>query len=253
MKLQLILAYDGTNYCGWQAQENGKSVQETVTAAACELYCRECLVTGCSRTDSGVHARAYSCTVQFADGAGEGIDSVIPVAAVPRAMNAKLPEDIAVTNAIVVSDDFHPRYGVKSKTYEYVMYDSPVRSPFMRGRAYHVRLISDASLSAMDMAAKAMCGKRDFAAFMASGSRIEDTVRTVYECSVRRDGENIIFRVSADGFLYKMVRTMAGTALAVGGGRLRADDISDIIESKDRSCAGATLPAEGLYLCEVRY
>ena len=257
MKLQLILAYDGGRYCGWQSQKTGNSVQETLTAAASELYGKQCLVTGCSRTDSGVHARSYSCTVEFADlnnniGDG-GICDVIPPASVPRALNAHLPGDIAVSLAKAVSDDFHPRYDVRSKTYEYVMYDTPERSPFYCGRAHHIRALDEDMLSRMSKAADAMTGKRDFAVFMASGSKIKDTVREVYECAVRREGMLVIFRVSADGFLYKMVRTMAGTALAAAYGRIDPDRIGDIISSGDRSSVGATLPAEGLYLCEVNY
>ncbi len=250
MKLQLILAYDGARYCGWQSQRRGDSVQEAVTSASSELYGRQCLVTGCSRTDSGVHARAYSCTVEFTDG---DICGVIPTESVPRALNARLPDDIAVSSAFAVSDGFHPRYDVKSKTYEYVMYDSPERSPFYAGRAYHIRSLDGDTLARMLAAAGAMTGRRDFAVFMASGSKIKDTVREVYECDVRRESDLVIFRVSADGFLYKMVRTMAGTALAAAYGRIEPGDIGDIIESGNRGRVGATLPPEGLYLCRVDY
>ena len=253
MKLWLTVAYDGRNFCGWQAQDNGRSVQRTLSDTCTRVYGRRCLVTGCSRTDSGVHARAYSCTVTGADAGGADITEIIPVDAVPRALNANLPEDIAVLAARRAPDDFHPRYDVKYKTYEYVFYDSPTRSPFLSGTAHHVRRITEEALARMDEAARAMCGRRDFAAFMASGSKITDTVRTVTDCTVHREGIYVIFRVTADGFLYKMVRTMAGTALAAAEGRLTAADVDGIIESRERKRAGATLPPDGLYLCEVVY
>ena len=138
-------------------------------------------------------------------------------------------------------------------TYEYVMYDSSERSPFYAGRAYHIRSLDDEMIARMSAAAVTMVGRRDFAVFMASGSKIKDTVREVYECDVRREGELVIFRVSADGFLYKMVRTMAGTALAAAYGRIEPGDIGEIIASGDRGRVGATLPPEGLYLCRVDY
>lgn len=253
MKLWLTVAYDGRKFCGWQAQDNGRSVQRTLSDAFGALYGRQCLVTGCSRTDSGVHARAYSCTVTFADKDGAEIDSVIPARAVMRAINARLPEDVVVTDVRTADDSFHPRYSVKSKTYEYVFRDAEARSPFLTGLVTETSPISDEAIARMDAAARAMCGERDFAAFMASGSKITDTVRTVYECGVRREGEFVIFRVTADGFLYKMVRTMAGTALAAGRGRFEPEDIGTIIASRERRQAGETLPACGLYLCEVRY
>lgn len=253
MKIWLKITYDGRRFCGWQAQDNGRSVQRTLTDVCSLVYGRQCLVTGCSRTDSGVHARVYSCTVAFADAEAPGIESVIPAVDVVRALNARLPEDVAVLSAEVTDDGFHPRYDVKSKTYEYVFRDADVRSPFLAGFVCHTRPISDDALLYMDAAARSMCGRRDFAAFMASGSKITDTVRSVFECGVRRDGELVIFRVSADGFLYKMVRTMAGTALAAARGRINPEDIDGIIASRDRRLAAETLPPCGLYLCDVTY
>lgn len=254
MKLWLTVSYDGRGYSGWQAQDNAKSVQGTLTRAVSAVYERPCLVTGCSRTDSGVHARAYSCTVSFRDAdGGADISDVIPLVSVPRALNSSLPDDIAVLSARVVEDGFHPRYDVKSKTYEYVVRDAGTRSPFLRGLVYETQPIDADALSQMDAAARAMTGRRDFAAFMSSGSKITDTVRNVQECCVRREGEFVIFSVTADGFLYKMVRTMTGTALAAARGRIAPEDIADVIGSRQRSRAFETLPACGLYLCRVEY
>ncbi len=251
MKLKLTLSYNGHAYCGWQAQSNAVSVQSALTKAVVETYKRPCLVTGSSRTDSGVHARAYVCTVEAADGGD--ISSVIPLTSVPRAINSHLSEDIAVISAEAVDDGFHARYSVRSKTYEYVFFGTEVRSPFMSGLAYTVPPITDEMLVKMNAAAEKMCGKRDFAAFMATGSKIKDTVRTVYDCRVfRRDG-TVVFSVSADGFLYNMVRIMAGTVYAAALGRISPDDIDGIIASRDRSRAGQTLPPYGLYLCRVEY
>lgn len=257
MKLKLTLSYDGRNFCGWQAQNNGRSVQRTLTDACMALYGRRCLVTGCSRTDSGVHAREYVCTAVFEENGDIGetsdICTVIAPENVVRALNVRLPADVAVINAEPAADDFHPRYDVKSKTYEYVLHDSGVKSPFLVGLVTETFPISDDALALMNDAARAMSGRRDFAAFMASGSKIKDTVRTVFDCGVRREGEFVIFRVTADGFLYKMVRTMAGTSLAVGRGRLDVSDVEGIIGSRDRRRAAETLPPDGLYLCRVDY
>lgn len=251
MKIKLTIAYNGAAYCGWQAQSNAVSVQSTLTKIVSETYKRPCLVTGSSRTDSGVHARAYVCTVEAAD--GSDITSVIPTAVVPRALNSKLPNDIAVISAEIVPDDFHARYSVKSKTYEYVFYDSDVRSPFMSGFAYNVPPITDGMLAKMDACAQKMCGKRDFASFMSAGSKINDTVRTVCECKVFRRNDTVVFSVSADGFLYNMVRIMAGTVYSAALGRISPEDTDEIISACDRKRAGQTLPPHGLYLCRVEY
>ncbi len=261
MKLRLIVSYDGRGYSGWQAQDNAKSIQRTLTDAVSEVYGRRCLVTGCSRTDAGVHALGYCCTAAFADTGGSGdrveprsdIVSAIPPENAVRALNARLPDSIAVLSASAAEDSFHPRYGVKSKTYKYVFRDGAVRSPFLSGLVYETRSLGEGEIRRMREAAEAMTGRRDFASFMASGSKITDTVRTVYSCTVGRRGEFVVFTVTADGFLYKMVRTMAGTALAVGRGRADPRDIEAIISARDRSRAFETLPPCGLYLCRVEY
>lgn len=251
MKLKLTLSYNGAAYCGWQAQSNALSVQTVLTSAAKKLYGKDCLITGCSRTDSGVHAKNYVCTLEFAD--EDDITAAIPADAVPFALNSKLPDDIAVLEAETVAEDFHPRYSVRSKTYEYIFYDSRVRSPFYSGRAHTVKPLSAESIAKMNDAAALMCGKRDFASFMAAGSKIKDTVRYVFDASVIRREDTVVFSVTADGFLYNMVRIMAGTLLSVGAGRLLPDDVTDVIAARDRSRAGATLPPDGLYLCRVDY
>lgn len=252
MKLKLTLSYNGGAYCGWQAQTNAVSIQTVLTEAASKTYGRACLITGCSRTDSGVHAKNYVCTLESADSTDD-ISGVIPVRAVPHALNSKLPDDIAIIKAELVPSDFHARYSVRSKTYEYIFYASEVRSPFHAGHTYLTRPFTEDDVARMDEAAKNMCGERDFASFMASGSKIKDTVRYVYDCRVFRRGDTVVFSVSANGFLYNMVRIMAGTVLAVANGKLSPSDIDRIIDARDRRAAGVTLPPEGLYLCRVEY
>ena len=214
----------------------------------------------CSRTDSGVHARRYFLTAEpdysrSPNRAGDtrGIVEIIPLERVPRAINVHLPDDIAVISASAVLDSFHPRYSAKRKTYEYVFYDSAERNPFYRGRAYHIQPMDDDALRRMSEAAAAMIGQHDFRAFMASGSSIVDAVREVTECNVSREGDLVIFSVTADGFLYNMVRIMAGTALAAARGTIDAYGVTKVIESRDRRQAGDTLPPYGLYLKDVFY
>ena len=249
MKILLKISFVGSSYCGWQAQNNGKTVQQTLTDAANKLFGFECDITGSSRTDSGVHANMFCATVcKKKEGS---IETTIPVSNIPRAINCFLPDDISVFEATLVPDDFHARYSVKYKEYIYKMYTRPERDAFFSGRVWHIPKKLD--VEAMNAAAKLFVGKHDFAAFMAQGSKITETERTVFEADVTRDGDMIIFRVSADGFLYNMVRIMAGTLVDVGEGRIKPCDIETIIRGLDRSCAGRTAPAQGLYLNKVVY
>ncbi len=246
MKILLKIAYNGNNYCGWQVQKNGISVQGELCRAASEMYGCEVAVTGCSRTDAGVHALEYFCTLQPGEGA-----PVIPTERIPYALNVRLNEDVTVFFAQEVDNSFHARYNVKSKTYEYVIDNGSFRDPFQYGRAWHLKRELDELR--MDQAAKAFVGKHDFSAFMASGSSVKDTVRTVREASVRREGRNVVFTVSADGFLYNMVRIMTGTLTDVSYGKFAPEDIDRIIRSQSRNMAGRTAPPEGLYLKRVEY
>ena len=246
MKLLLKIAYDGRGYCGWQVQKNGKSVQGELCRAAGEIYGVGVAVTGCSRTDSGVHAKEYFCTLETPKDAPE-----IPLLSIPRALNSNLPEDITVYDAVEVGQDFHARYGVKEKTYEYVFDNGVCRDPFLFSRAWHIPKRLDDAL--MNEAAALFVGEYDFSAFMASGSSVTDTVRRVSAASVRREGEKVIFSVTANGFLYNMVRIMAGTLRDVSIGKISALSVKEIILSKDRRKAGITAPPDGLYLTKVVY
>ncbi len=249
MTVLLDISYIGTAYAGWQVQPNAPTVQAAMCAAVERLLGVRCPVTGCSRTDSGVHARSFCCTVSELP---EGFS--IPTDRLPLALSSILPEDIAVRRATVVPDGFHPRYDCLGKEYAYRIRNSRVRDPFSVGRALHIPRPLDTER--MNDAAARFVGEHDFAAFVAAGSKAgagDDTVRRIYGASVVRDGDDVCFRVSGNGFLYNMVRIMTGTLLEVAQGHCRPEDIDGIIASRDRRAAGITVPACGLYLERVFY
>ena len=249
MKYILKIKYIGTAYCGFQCQKNGVAIQNVLTEAAEKVFKCPCKITGCSRTDSGVHALGFCATAEPEK------DVRIPAGRVHRAFAQFLPDDIAVVAAAYVPDDFHPRYSVVGKRYIYRIWDRPYSDPFEKGRSMRLTPpIDEKGLLKMKAAALHFCGKHDFASFMAQGSKIVDTVRTVTDTAVYREESGaLVFSVSADGFLYNMVRIMAGTLVDVACGRIDLNDIPCIIDSCDRQKAGCTAPPEGLYLSEVFY
>ena len=253
MKLLLKVAFDGASFHGFQAQPSDRTVQGVLTETFSSLFGEKMNVTGCSRTDSGVHAEFFALTVE-PEAAREGWLK-IPPEKFHRAANDVLPGDISVLGAFIVNDDgFHPRYSVVSKEYVYRIEDAAAPSPFLRGRVYHTRRpLADADVTRMNEAAKGFVGRHDFSSFMAAGSKITDPVREVYTAEVARRGGLVEFTVSANGFLYNMVRIMAGTLIDVAEGRLSPSDIPAVIERHDRAAAGATLPPDGLYLHGVKY
>ncbi len=252
MKLFLRLSYLGTAYNGYQVQGDQPTVQRELTRACTELFGERCDIVGCSRTDSGVHANMFCVTV-----AKRGTDELvtsIPIHRIPLALNAHLPEDISVWDASFVHGEFHPRYDVLYKEYVYRIYNSSTRSPFELNRAwFYPKHIEDAALQNMQKAAQYFCGTHDFTSFMAQGAAVAHTVRTVTHASVKRCGDVIEFHVAADGFLYNMVRIMTGTLIAVAEGKLTYEQIPAVIAAKDRTMAGMTAPAHGLYLNYVVY
>lgn len=256
MKLLLKLQYDGSRYCGFQVQKNGESVQGVLCRTAEELFGFPVNVTGCSRTDAGVHALGFCASLEpkEPDRRGEGW-TTIPHGRVHRALNQRLPDDIAVIAAAVVSDDFHPRYDVKEKEYIYRIWDRPYRSPFLSGRAMDFRrTVAPEEEELMRRTAAFYVGRRDFGGFMASGSKITDPVRTVSRTEIFRDAEGCLcFSIRADGFLYNMVRIMVGTLLDRIKGAVSEEDVIAALQTADRSRAGFTAPPEGLYLREVFY
>jgi tRNA pseudouridine38-40 synthase len=247
MKKALVLSYMGSAYHGWQRQKNVSTIQQTVEEAIERLTGQSVYVSGCGRTDAGVHARYYVASV--------AVDTTIPDLRLPAALNAHLPEDISVLAAVSVDEEFHPRYGVISKEYEYLILNAPTRDPFLRDRVWHVpQPISDEAVAHMNEAAAAFVGEKDFTA-LRDGMADEDesNVRRVYAASVTRKGDLISFRVRADGFLYHMVRVMTGTLMEVARGRIPADEVGARIASLDRRLLGSTAPAAGLYLDRVFY
>ena len=252
MKLFLKISYLGTAYCGYQVQTNGVTVQQKLNEAAETVFGFPCDIVGCSRTDSGVHANTFCLTV--AEKGKSNLVFSIPIDKVPTALNCRLPADIAVKEATVVPDDFHPRYDVKYKEYVYKIWNGNTKNPFLSDRAYYPSYpISEARVASMNEAAGYFVGTHDFASYMATGSKIKDTVRTVYYADVTCKDDMITFRIAANGFLYNMVRIMVGTLLEVARGNLPPDGVSHVTEAKDRRAAGATAPAHGLYLNRVCY
>ena len=252
MKILLQIAFVGTAYCGYQVQPNGDTVQQRLNEATKDLFGYDCDVVGCSRTDSGVHANEFYAAITKK---GESfLDTSIPIEKIPQALSVRLPRDISVISAKIVDENFHPRYDVKYKEYVYLIWNKNARNPFLNDRCWHCpRVIDKDGIERMQRAANALVGKKDFASFMASDSKIKDSVRTVYTASVEEKDGLITFKVSADGFLYNMVRIFTGTLVDVAYGRISPEDIPKIIEACDRKSAGSTAPAEGLYLNRVVY
>lgn len=251
MKLVILVKYVGTAFEGFQAQPSGNTVQQHLTKAVSAVFGFPCSVTGCSRTDSGVHALGFVATVSPIGTVSENWCS-IPSARFHRAVTQYLPKDIAVIGAAYAEDSFHPRYSAIGKEYIYVMKDSPEPDPFLRDRVWQLRRrITDTDIRKMQSACNELLGKHDFRAFMSKGSSVSETVRTVFDANVTRDDGKIIFSVSADGFLYNMVRIIAGTLVGIAYGENIS--ITDAISFGDRSRLGVTAPPEGLYLNKVFY
>lgn len=243
MHVCITLRFEGTRYHGFQVQKNALSVCEVLQDALEKLYGTRPPVKGCSRTDSGVHALAYC--VSYTQ------PKPIHPRKLPLAINRFLPEDVRVVKAREVPADFHARYSSESKEYLYRIHNSPVGDPFRNKLSWRISAPLDSD--AMAQAAAYLVGTHDFAAFMSAGSDITDTVRTVYSARVWRENEDILFHVCANGYLYNMVRIFVGTLVEAGAGRMRPEQMKEVIESKDRSKAGDTAQAQGLFLYRVNY
>ena len=247
MKYFAKIKYLGRDFHGFQVQPGLRTVQGELNAALNTAFGLPCKVTGCSRTDAGVHANEFCLTVECEGGS-------IPADKLPIAVARYLPVDLSLFYAEECALDFHPRYDVVEKEYLYRIINRPIYDPFEYGRAWFVsRPISDEGIERMQNAADHFIGKYDFSAFMSEGSDVEDTVRNLTALSVYKEGDVIEIRVRADGFLYNMVRIIVGTLTEVAFGRIAVDAIPEIIADKDRSRAGMTAPAEGLYLNKVIY
>ena len=242
-RLKLIVAYDGTNYCGWQVQPGVATIEGELNKALSRLTGEDIQVIGASRTDAGVHA--------FGNVAVFDSNTPIPGDKMMFALNPHLPEDIRVVDSCEVATDFHPRYCDTRKTYEYHIYQSPYKNP--KERLYSTFVYSPLDLEKMNEGAKAFVGTHDFAAFCAAGSSVSTTVRTIFDCHVEQEGPHIRILVTGDGFLYNMVRILAGTLIAVGQGKIPAEKVAEIIAGKDRRQAGQTAEPQGLTLREIYY
>ena len=242
-RLKLIVEYDGTDYCGWQRQINGPSVQQTLEEALSRLTGESIAVTGSSRTDAGVHAMGLCAHFDSA--------TRIPPEKIAFALNTMLPPDIRVRESGLAPEGFHARYAACGKVYRYRFFNS--RHDCAIGRQYAAHVPLPLNVALMNEEAQALCGTHDFEAFAASGSVVKSTVRTIYRVQVRRMGESVELLVLGDGFLYNMVRIIAGTLMEVGTGKRAPGAIAKAIETHDRLALGQTAPAKGLTLMRVLY
>lgn len=242
-RVKLIVAYDGTAYCGWQVQPNGPTIEGELNAALTILTGENIQVIGASRTDAGVHGL---CNVAVFD-----TESPIPGEKFSYALNQRLPEDIRVRDSEEVAPDFHPRHQASRKTYAYRILNAEFPDPTKRLYTHFTYHKMD--VSQMQKAAEYFVGEHDFKSFCSPAATVESTVRIIYKCQVSKEGELITIEVQGNGFLYNMVRIMAGTLMEVGCGRMLPEQIPDILKQKDRNAAGPTAPAKGLCLVKYEY
>lgn len=242
-RIKLIAAYDGTNYHGSQIQKNGETIEGVLSRELQALLGEKIDLIGASRTDAGVHARG---NVYVFD-----TDSRIPPDKFVYALNGRLPEDIRIQDSCEVPPDFHPRHQETVKTYEYRILNRKLPLPEYRLHAHFTYEMLN--VEKMQEACRYFLGEQDFVSFCAAGSQVESTVRTIYDLHVEKAGELLTISVTGNGFLYNMVRIIAGTLLKVGSGQILPEEIPSIIAGKDRSLAGPTAPAKGLTLVEIKY
>ncbi len=239
----LRMAFDGGAYHGFQVQKNAVSVCETLQDAMRAVFGEAPDVKGCSRTDAGVHAREFCVSFKC--------ETNIPSQKIPLALNMSLPQDIRVLSCQKVPDAFHARYSASAKRYCYVILNSAVDDVFAQNR--YLRVAAKLNESAMQQAALPLLGKHDFCAFMSAGSSVQTTVRTIKTLEVNRRGQWVEISVSADGFLYNMVRIIAGTLLKAGEGKMSPQQVAEALRTGKRGLAGPTLAAKGLFLDRVFY
>ena len=241
--IALRLRYDGSRYHGWQVQKNAVTVAQTMEEALAKVCGERVKLTGCGRTDAGVHALRYCAN--FHSGC------TVPVDRLPLAVNSRLPDDIAVVDAVEVPDDFNAIGSCVKKEYVYKILNSRIPDPFLADRVcfYPQRL----DISLMQAAARAFEGTHDFKAVRSEGTQTNTTVRTVYWCRAEKDGDLITVSICANGFLYNMCRAMVGTMVYASYGKLIPEEIPALLEKRDRRLTGPTMPPQGLYLNRVWY
>ncbi len=242
-RIMLIVAYDGTNYCGWQIQPNGITIEEILNRNLTELLKESIAVTGASRTDSGVHALGNVAVFNT--------ETRIPGEKISFALNQRLPKDIVIQHSREVPLDFHPRFCNSIKTYQYRIVNS--RFPIPTQRLYSYFVYYPLMAEEMSQAAECLIGEHDFKSFCSARTQITDTIRRIYDIRVERTGNNITITVSGNGFLYNMVRIIAGTLIKVGLGIYPPSHVKEILEKKDRLAAGPKAPAQGLTLYHIEY
>ena len=242
-RVKLTVAYDGTNYCGWQVQPNGITIESELNKHLSELLKEEIHVIGASRTDAGVHAKGNVAVFDTS--------ARMPAEKISYALNTRLPEDIRIQESCEVAADFHPRFRKTVKTYEYKICNR--RFPDPCTRLYSLFYYWDLDTEKMRQAAQYLVGTHDFTSFCTNKPEVTDRVRTIYSLDVLQDGEMITIRVCGNGFLYTMVRIITGTLLRVGSGMIKPEEIPAILDAKDRSRAGETARPHGLTLVKIEY
>ena len=242
-RVKLTVAYDGTNYCGWQVQPNGITVQKVLNQCLSEFTGENIETIGASRTDAGVHALGN--VVVF------DTEMRMPGDKFSFALNQRLPEDIRIQKSEEVDADFHPRYVKSQKTYEYRILNC--RFPIPTERFYSHFTYIPLDVDKMKEAASYLIGEHDFKSFCGTGAQVKTTVRTVKEIQIEKSGDRITIRITGEGFLYNMVRIIAGTLMDIGGGLYPPEKMKEILEAKDRKKAGPTAPARGLTLMKIQY
>ena len=241
--IKLTIAYDGSEYHGWQIQPGKRTIQASLTQAIQNLIGSEVRVFGASRTDAGVSALGQVALVQ--------IDSAIPVENLAKAITHRLPSDIAVTEAVEVPQGFDVIGAVKNKLYRYTIFTGPLRPVLQIRHCWHLH--AELDVAAMNEAAKVFIGEKDFKSFAAAADKRETSVRTIFRCDVTREGDFVYVDIEGDGFLYNMVRNIVGTLVEVGLGRWNPEKISQVLEAKNRTAAGPIAPAAGLCLMWIKY
>jgi len=242
-RVKMVVAYDGTNYSGWQLQKNAVTIEQKLNEALFDLLGEEIQVIGASRTDAGVHSLGNVCVFDT--------NTRMPAEKISYALNTRLPEDIVVQSSCEVEINFHPRAGKSKKTYEYRILNRDFRDPTRRLDTYFYHY--DLDVEAMQKAAAFLEGEHDFKSFCSVHAQVETTVRTIYRCMVERDNDIIRIRVTGNGFLYNMVRIIAGTLIEVGSGKRAPEEILEMLEKTDRQTAGPTAPASGLTMIGIEY
>jgi tRNA pseudouridine38-40 synthase len=247
IKLKLVIAYDGSNYAGWQIQKIGLGVQQRVEEALARIFPTPKRLHSSSRTDTGVHAIGMVAHVEI-----PVTELKMPPRKVMLALNAHLPADVRIMSVQKVSADFHARFNACGKQYRYFVWNHGAMNPLLRTQAWHVP--KDLDLVAMREAARLFLGKHDFKSFAANRAyEMENTVRTMHRCDIQKKGTMLTFVIEGDGFLYKMCRGIVGTLVQLGQGKIAVADVKNILAAKDRRVAGMTAPAQGLVLWKVFY